>query len=135
MKAFCGLFLVLLLPCTGCIISRVTANGHVRSMKTDWIEPGKTTRGQIIAKLGYPSAQPGEGGGAAQDQLRYQSLDTRSYIFEGGIFLSPTFEKTVTRSRHDILITFDKQGVVKRISRVEDDSGAIRVLEYRETKP
>ena len=36
--------------------SRTVVNGHVRNMDTSWIEPGKTTRDDVIARLGRPPA-------------------------------------------------------------------------------
>lgn len=56
---------------TGCTFSRTVVNGHVRHMDTSWIEPGKTTRADVVARLGMPPAmigakgvRPGAGGGA-----------------------------------------------------------------------
>jgi len=54
---------------TGCTFSRTVVNGHVRELDTSWIEPGKTTRADVIARLGMPPAmvgakgiRPGSGG-------------------------------------------------------------------------
>jgi len=56
---------------SGCTFSRTVVNGHVRNMDVSWIEPGKTTRADVIARLGMPPAmigtkgvRPGAGGGA-----------------------------------------------------------------------
>jgi len=47
---------------TGCTFSRSVVNGHVRRLDTSWIEPGKTTRADIIARLGRPPAMIGSKG-------------------------------------------------------------------------
>ena len=43
----------------GCSFSRTVSNGFVRQMDTSWIEPGKTTREDIVNRLGYPPAMTG----------------------------------------------------------------------------
>ena len=43
----------------GCSFSRTVTNGFVRQMDTSWIEPGKTTREDIVNRLGYPPAMTG----------------------------------------------------------------------------
>lgn len=63
------LFLPLLAALAGCSFSRTVVNGYVRDLDTSWIEAGKTTRAEVIARLGRPPAmvgvkgvRPGAGG-------------------------------------------------------------------------
>ena len=54
------LFVVLLaVVAGGCSFSRTVTNGFVRQMDTSWIEPGKTTREDVVNRLGYPPAMTG----------------------------------------------------------------------------
>jgi len=46
----------------GCTFSRTVVNGHVRTMDTSWIEPGKTTKGEIVRRLGIPPSLVGAKG-------------------------------------------------------------------------
>lgn len=43
----------------GCAFSRTVSNGYVRQLDTSWIEPGRTTREDIIGRLGRPPAMTG----------------------------------------------------------------------------
>ena len=52
--ALLGLAAVMLGGCTS--FTRTVVNGHVREMDTAWIEPGKTTRDEIVDRLGRPPA-------------------------------------------------------------------------------
>lgn len=54
-----GLALALL---SGCTFSRTVVNGHVRAMDTAGIVPGRTTRAEVIARLGMPPAMVGAKG-------------------------------------------------------------------------
>lgn len=43
----------------GCSFSRTVTNGYVRRIDTSWIEPGVTTREDIVRRLGRPPALTG----------------------------------------------------------------------------
>jgi len=47
---------------SGCTFSRVVVNGYVRDLATAWIEPGKTTKAEIVARLGIPPSLVGAKG-------------------------------------------------------------------------
>lgn len=51
-----------LLALSGCTFSRTVVNGYVRELDTSWIKPGKTTRPEVIARLGMPPAMVGAKG-------------------------------------------------------------------------
>ena len=51
--------LLLTLFLGGCSFSRTVVNGHVREMDTSWIEPGKTTKDEIVSRLGVPPSVVG----------------------------------------------------------------------------
>jgi hypothetical protein len=46
----------------GCKIARDQVNLHVREIDTSWIEPGITTRRQVIDRIGIPPTAKGLGG-------------------------------------------------------------------------
>lgn len=50
---------VLCLVLVGCAFSRTVSNGYVRKLDTSWIQPGVTTREEIIKRLGRPPALTG----------------------------------------------------------------------------
>ena len=52
-----GLFLAALCGCTS--FTRTVVNAHVREMDTSWIEPGQTTKEDVIARLGRPPSVVG----------------------------------------------------------------------------
>ena len=54
--------LLLSVALVGCSFSRTVVNGHVRELDTSWIEPGKTTRAEVIARFGRPPAMVGATG-------------------------------------------------------------------------
>lgn len=129
--------LPLLTAAVGCTVSRITANAAVAKLDTSWIEPGRTTFREVIARLGLP---PPVGRAddvptyISSDSLHYLALDTRSFRLDLGYILTPTFEYTRTRLSHDILIRFDADGRVTRLSRVRDLGDGCEVLEFREVQ-
>jgi len=54
--------LLLMALLAGCSFSRTVVNGHVRDMDTQWIEPGKTTKKEVVARLGIPPSLVGAKG-------------------------------------------------------------------------
>ena len=46
----------------GCSFDRVVVNGYVRDLDTSWIQPGVTTRAEVIDRLGRPPAMVGAKG-------------------------------------------------------------------------
>lgn len=127
--------IAILLICGGCQFSRVVENGHVRELKTAWIVPGKTTQTEVVARLGRPALVRGFAGGEDKDQLHYLCTDTRTVRFEAGFIFIPTFERTRTRFRDDILISFNTNNVVQRVSRVIDRGDGPRLIQFAETQP
>ena len=120
--------------CAGCHFRREVVNAHVRDIDTSWIEPGRTTRADVAARIGMPSAV-GRAGGVRKDAFRWVMVDTREQGLEVGYVLTPTFERGVERHAEDILVRFDDRGVVTLVSRTRLVDGEVRQLEYREAKP
>lgn len=119
----------------GCTFARVVTNGSVRDLRTDWIVPGRTTRAEVLARLGPPAAVSDRGHTMTDRMCRYVRTDTRLAKLEAGFIVTPTFERTRTRLTEDILIEFDEKGIVTRISRVIDQGGHPRVIQYDEARP
>lgn len=104
----------------GCTFARVVTNDAVRDMRTDWIVPGRTTRAEVLARLGPPAAATDRSRTMSDRMCRYIRTDTRSAKLEARFIVTPTFERTRTRLTEDILAEFDDHGTVTRISRVID---------------
>jgi len=162
---FSAAVLVLMLL-TGCMFSRTVVNGHVRKMDTSWIEPGRTTRAEVIARLGMPPAMigakgvrpgtgsamsmlvglsghgagmaavgmpaEGEAAGMPSRALRWFSSDSYVKMFEGGYIFYPTLSATRHRRGHDIYVLFDRNDIVRLVSRTETVDGEVKLLEWRE---
>jgi len=51
---------LVLLTLTGCVsFTRIVVNAHVREIDTAWIEPGRTTRDEIVRRIGRPTSARG----------------------------------------------------------------------------
>ena len=153
--ALCALF--------GCSFTREVVNGYVRDLDTSWIAPGRTTRDEIIARMGRPPAVLGvgqhAGDGLSQffaqrlsvrpsgmdakgedvdatglSVFRWTAVDSREGAFEAGYWIVPKFSNGVLHRRHDILVLFDERGVVKLMSRTAVVDGKVRILEWKEVQ-
>lgn len=122
---------LLLVVASGCRFSREIINPHVRNLDTSWIEPGVTTRRQIVARMGFPPTVR-EMGGVRPDSFRWTMSDTFVRSLEIGYIVTPTFERGHEHFAEDILVAFDPQGVVKRVSRTRSTGDQVEVLEWRE---
>ncbi len=127
------LLLCALALCTGCHFHRAQVNPHVRELKTDWIQPGVTTRNQVIARLGCPPATPL--GGIRGNSLRWSLVDRQTRTLEIGYILTPTFRLGETHLAEDILIEFDDDNCVSRVSRTLNDGANVKLIEWREKAP
>lgn len=115
----------------GCSVNRTVVNGHVREIDTAWIVPGETTRDDVIRRIGMPPTVK-HMGGVRKDSFRWVTVDTRGKKLEAGYILTPTFEFSNDCFAHDLLITFDREGVVTLVSRTASDGENVRLLEWRE---
>lgn len=115
----------------GCSFGRTVINGHVRDIDTSWIEPGVTTRDEIITKIGYPPVVKTLGG-VRPNSFRWVMVDTDERKLEAGYIVTPTFEKALEFFADDILVVFDKNGVVSLVSRTAYDGDKLRIKEWRE---
>ena len=148
------------LALAGCSFSRVMVNGHVRGMETSWIEPGRTTKEDVIARMGRPPSVFGVAGdgmsryyaeclalrpkgidardedvdGPEMNAFRWCSADTYDGTFEGGHWIIPTFSRSHIHRSYDILILFDKADVVSLLCRTATVDGKVRILEWKEPK-
>lgn len=119
---------------SGCTFSRAIVNAHVRDLDTTWIELGRTTRADVIARLGLPPVSH-DGGGIGKNSLRWVCGDTFTGTLEAGYIVTPTFEKGRAHWAHDLLILFDDADVVSLVSRTASgDGNEVRVLEWREVR-
>lgn len=118
----------------GCHFSRAVVNPHHRTHNTSWIEPGKTTRAEVIERIGLPPSTIQGRGGIKDDSFRWLTRDTFTGTLEAGYIVTPTFEVSRERYQHDLLITFDDHGIVQRVSRTETVNGVTRIHEWREVE-
>lgn len=117
----------------GCHFSRDVVNEWVRDLDTSWIEPGVTTREEIVARMGAcPSMK--EGGGVTADSFRWVCSDTFTARLEIGYIVTPTFERGTRHYAEDVLIRFDREGRVSLVSRTRSDGETNRVVEWREAR-
>jgi hypothetical protein len=125
------LFAVFLL--NGCKIARDQVNLHVRDIDTSWIEPGVTTRRQVIDRIGIPPTAKGLGGVAA-DTFRWTLYDKYTGTLEVGYVITPTFEFSRAHFAEDILVKFDELGKVSLVSRTVSDGKTVRITEWKESR-
>ena len=151
---------ILLLALTGCVFSRKVVNGHVRELETSWIEPGVTTKEEVIERMGRPPSVFGVEGdglsdffssclavrpkgidvegedvdGPEMNAFRWMSSDAFVGSFEGGHWVIPTFARGKVTRAYDILILFDRADTVALLCRTETVDGGVRILEWRERK-
>lgn len=126
--------IALVVALSGCHFSREVVNAHVRDVDTAWIEPGKTTREDVVARIGLPPTIK-HMGGVKKDSFRWVMVDTNSRGCQVGYVLTPTFEKAIEHYAEDILVRFDEKGVVTLVSRTRSDGDTVKVVEYREATP
>ena len=117
----------------GCKIARDQVNIHVRDIDTSWIEPGVTTRRQVIDRIGMPPTAKGLGGVTA-DAFRWTLYDKRTGTLEAGYIVTPTFELSRAHFAEDILIKFDESGKVSLVSRTVSDGKNVRITEWKECR-
>lgn len=125
--------LVATLPLGGCTFSRAVVNPEVRDIDTSWIVPGKTTRRDIVARIGFPP-HVRELGGVKPNSFRWTTYDLSTRTLAAGYIVTPTFEKGHERFAHDILVCFDERGVVTLLSRTAVVDGRLRVVDWKELK-
>lgn len=118
----------------GCTFSRAVVNPHHTMHDTSWIIPGKTTRDEVISRLGMPPHVINGRGGAKDDTLRWVTADTFTATFEAGRFITPTLEKSRQSHRHDLLIKFAPTGTVELVSRTETVDGKGKAIDFREAR-
>lgn len=117
---------------TGCSFSRSVVNGHVRDIDTSWIEPGRTTRDEIIRRIGASPSMK-EGGGITPNAFRWVMSDSFTGRLEVGYVVTPTFERGTMHFAEDILVLFDDAGVVTLLSRTRSKDGKdIELVEWKE---
>jgi hypothetical protein len=117
----------------GCKIARDQVNLHVREIDTSWIEPGITTRRQVIDRIGIPPAAKGLGGVTA-DTFRWTLYDRYTGTLEAGYIVTPTFELSRAHFAEDILVKFDESGKVSLVSRTVSDGKDVRITEWKEKR-
>lgn len=115
----------------GCTFSRTVVNDYVRTIDTAWIRPGVTTREEVVSRIGMPSTVQ-HMGGIGKDSFHWVTVDTRGRKLEAGYIVTPTFEHANECYAHDLLITFDKSGVVNLVSRTSCDGEKVTLLEWKE---
>ena len=117
----------------GCKIARDQVNLHVREIDTSWIEPGITTRRQVIDRIGIPPTAKGLGGVTA-DTFRWTLYDRYTGTLEAGYIVTPTFELSRAHFAEDILVKFDESGKVLLVSRTVSDGKDVRITQWKEIR-
>ena len=97
------------------------------------IEPGVTTRRQVIDRIGMPPTAKGLGGVTA-DAFRWTLYDKRTGTLEAGYIVTPTFELSRAHFAEDILVKFDESGKVSLVSRTVSDGKNVRITEWKECR-
>ena len=168
-SAWCLAVCVVSAALAGCVnFTRTVVNGHVRAMDSSWIEPGRTTRDDVIARWGRPPAIIGikdidrlesrqdglarhfaecltlwpkgidskgeDVDSCAHEVFRWYCVDSFNGSFEGGKWIVPTFAKGRSYRAHDILVLFDRNGIVSLLGRAEIVDGEVHVLEWKEAR-
>ena len=87
------LALVAILPLGGCTFSRAVVNPRVRDIDTSWIVPGKTTRRDVIDRIGYPP-HVRELGGVKPKSFRWTTYDLSTQTLAVGYIVTPTFDRS-----------------------------------------
>ena len=118
----------------GCTFDRTVINAHVRDIDTSWIVPGKTTRAEVVRRIGLPATVKETGVGITKNSMRWVSVDTFEKKFEGGWIVTLTFADSIGYFSNDILVTFDAQGVVTLVSRTTSDGDKVNLVEWREVR-
>lgn len=116
----------------GCSFSRSVVNPHHRDLDTSWIVPGRTTRAEVIERLGMPPGVINGRGGIKGDSMRWVTRDAFAGRFEAGYIVTPTFEVSREHHQHDLLVKFAADGTVELVSRTESLDERNRVVEFRE---
>ena len=117
----------------GCSFSREIVNPEVRALDVSWIEPGVTTKAEVVARLGFPPTVRGLSG-VSKDQFRWTTLDTFTKSFVAGYILTPTFEFSDEDYADDILIRFDAEDRVSLVSRMVVREGRLHQAVWKEAK-
>lgn len=125
--------LLLAAALAGCTFSRDVVNPEVRDIDTSWIVPGKTTRRDVIARIGFPP-HVRELSGVRPDSFRWTTYDTGGWEMAVGYVLTPTFKREHEHFANDILVRFDKDDVVDFVSRTCSEGEGVRILEWKEAK-
>ena len=121
------------LPLGGCTFSRAVVNPEVRDIDTSWIVPGKTTRRDVIDRIGFPP-HVRELGGVKPNSFRWTTYDLSTETFAAGYIVTPTFEKGHECFAHDILVCFDERGVVTLLSRTAIVDDQLQLVDWKELK-
>lgn len=117
----------------GCTFSRAVVNPHHDRHDTSWIVPGKTTRDEVVKRLGMPPSVINGRGGVKEGSLRYLTRDAFTARIETGYIVTPTFEVCRERHQHDLLIKFGDKEVVSFVSRTMSVNGENRIVEFKES--
>ena len=105
------------------------------------VRPGSDgAMGMLLGMAGKGGGRAAAGGLGAEGEvdgqlpnvLRWYASDSYTKMFEGGWILYPTLSATRQNRGHDIFILFDRQNVVKLVSRTEMTDERVRILEWRE---
>lgn len=127
------IFLFALFLLGGCKIARDQVNLHVRDIDTSWIEPGVTTRREVIDRIGIPPSAK-ELGGVTADSFRWTLYDRYTGTLEAGYIVTPTFELSRAHFAEDILVKFDESGKVSLVSRTVSDGKDVRITQWKEIR-
>lgn len=115
----------------GCTFSREIVNPQLRELDTSWIEPGKTTKAEVVKRIGLPPSVR-EVSGLGKNSFHWITSDTFTGRLELGYIVTPTFERGRIHDAEDLMVIFDDRDVVKLVSRTRDNGEKIEILEWKE---
>lgn len=157
MRFFAYVSLLSLFAC-GCSVRRIVINEQYRRLDTAWIEPGVTTRSEVLRRFGYPavanplrasSGEPlrrplmGETSPIIErsdmmmpqshEALQWTVSDTFQVELVAGYIVTPTFARDKQHPAENILVRFDDKDVVSLVSRTRSKDGkSVEVVDWKE---
>lgn len=155
---FFAFVLLMLLSFCGCSVRRMVVNEQYRQLDTAWIEPGVTTRTEVLRRFGYPAAanaprmtsgepsrRPVMGETSpvvvrsdmmmpqSREAMQWTVFDTFQVELVAGYIVTPTFSRDRQHPAENILVRFDERDVVSLVSRTRSPDGeTVEVVEWKE---
>lgn len=159
MHIFAYLLIPSLFVC-GCSVRRIVVNEQYRQLDTAWIEPGVTTRVEVLRRFGYPSSGNSQRASSGEplrrpllgetspiieradmmmpqchEAMQWTVSDTFQVELVAGYIVTPTFASDKQHPAENILVRFDENDVVSLVSRTRSEDGRkVEVVDWKESR-